>query len=85
MTVDEMVDTLENYIHKASSHIEYRTVKCSAKDTPWVTVKLKDIINKRWRAYRMGNFDQYRHYQQKVKDEIFKIKTNYVSKSYVFA
>ena len=49
-------------------------IKCSKKDKPWMTNVLKDLINKRWAAYREKRFDVYNHLKMKIRREINKSK-----------
>jgi len=49
-------------------------IKCSKKDKPWITNVLKDLINKRWTAYREKRFDVYNHLKIKIRREIHKSK-----------
>ena len=55
-------------------------VKMTANDKPWMTPTLKLLINKRWNAFRTRNFQQYRHFKEKVKKEILKAKNIWVNK-----
>ena len=54
----------------ARASIPVSTVRCSAKDKPWITPIVKDLINQRWRAYRLKNYTLYNHLKAKVKKEI---------------
>ena len=45
-------------------------VKFSASDKPWITPVVKDLINKRWSAFRRGDFAAYNHFKVKVQSEI---------------
>ena len=55
-------------------NIPSSVVKCTGKDKPWITSVIKDMINKRWAAYRDRNFVVYNHLKVKIRDEILKSK-----------
>lgn len=66
--------------YHAMSKIPVTFVKINGKTKPWITPITLDLINKRWRAYREGNFPLYRHYKAKVTAEISKSKKIWSSK-----
>lgn len=49
-------------------------VRLRPSTKPWITPVLISLINKRWCAYRQGNFILYNHYKAKVKQEIMRSK-----------
>ena len=49
-------------------------VKFTACDKPWITPLVKDLINKRWNAYRRCDYSAYNHLKAKVQVEIQKAK-----------
>lgn len=55
-------------------------VRFSASDKPWITPVVKDLINRRWQAYRRGDLGSYNHLKIKVRDEIQKAKVLWTSK-----
>ena len=65
---------LYNILSQAMSKIPVSYVKFKNSTKPWITPVLLDLINKRWFAYRNKNFQLYRHYRDKVKEEIIKSK-----------
>ena len=60
--------------------IPYDLVEMKPKDKPWITPKLKSLIDKRFQAYRKREFSLYYHYKEKLKKEIHKAKMHWVSK-----
>jgi hypothetical protein len=58
----------------ASECIPVSFVKCSASDKPWITTLVKDLINKRWRAFRKGDYATYNCLKIKIQSEIQKAK-----------
>ena len=61
--------TLEEIFKECIPHTE---IRCTAKDKPWITNVIKDMINKRWDAYRNRNFCLYNHLKIKIRLEIIK-------------
>ena len=51
-------------------------VTMTTKDKPWITPVIKQMINKRWEAYRSRRFQVYEHLKHKVRNEITKSKLN---------
>ena len=60
--------------------IPSHTVVLANKDKPWITPLLKHLINLRWNAYRSKNYNLYRHYRYKIKNEISNAKIVYYNK-----
>jgi len=56
------------------------TIKTSNNDKKWITPTCKHLINMRWKAFRKNDVGLYKHYQQKVKDEIAKSKKIWIQK-----
>ena len=67
---------LRNCMRIIPSH----TVVLTNKDKPWITPLLKHLINLRWNAYRSTNYNLYRHYRYKIKNEISNAKIAYYNK-----
>lgn len=78
--INAKVTSLTNTLLNLQSKIPYNTVKFTKKDKYWITPVLKDIINKRWSAYRNGNMILYNNYKVKVKTEIIKAKNIWFNK-----
>lgn len=55
-------------------------VTLSTCEKPWMTPLLKELINKRWMAYREKNFTKFRHYKKKCSEEIVKAKRMWAEK-----
>ena len=79
-SVDVKCDIFYNFISRAQSRIPYSYVIMSSKDKPWITPTLKLLINRRYEAYRQGHFDKYKHYKDKIKNEILKAKAAWLQK-----
>jgi len=73
------LNQLYNSIYTCLSTIPKKTVTHSNNDKPWITDRIKSIINQRWSAYRNKNFVKYDHLKQKAKDMICKAKNNWLS------
>ena len=79
-TVDDMCHDFYCIFQAALSFIPYTYVSFSKNDKPWITPILKDLINKRWNAYRLKNWPLYFHYKVRVKDELTKAKLIWTKK-----
>ena len=62
------------------NNIPIEKVLCTPRDKPWITLYVKSLINKRWRAYRTRNFNLYNHYKHKVKTEIERARSSWMHK-----
>lgn len=60
----------EALLKAAHDSIPVSYVCCTQRDKPWITPKIKDLINKRWASYRNRNFPLYNHFKSKVQKEI---------------
>lgn len=82
LSVDEKCDILFNAIIQfcMKESIPRYTVTFTTRDKPWITPWIKVLINKRWEAYRKGQFCLYDHYSAKVKSEIIYAKRNWHKK-----
>jgi hypothetical protein len=78
--VTEYIDRFYHVFFSAMSKIPVSFVKFTPRTKPWITPVLLDLINKRWRAYRDGNFHSYVHFKTKVKNEILKSKRLWAAK-----
>ena len=58
----------------AETCIPVSLVKQTPRDKPWITAKIKSLINARWEAFRCENFPKYNHLKLKVRKEIQKAK-----------
>lgn len=73
-----MFHTFLNVAVNESIPVSY--VRCTPSDKPWITVIVKDLINKRWDAYRRKDFVLYNHLKAKVKKEIHNAKLIWMKK-----
>ena len=55
-------------------------IKQTPRDKPWITAKVKSLINARWEAFRCGNFPKYNHLKLKVRKEIKKAKVSWTTR-----
>ena len=78
--IDKKTEIFYNYFFECLSAFPSRLVKMTARDKPWMTPYLKELINKRWNAYRVRNFSLYNHYKIKCKNEIVKCKENWIQR-----
>lgn len=72
--IDELVDTFYSVLNTCISVVPYSMVLFSKRDKPWITPLLKSLIDKRWIAFRCGNWQDFHHYKRKVTIEILKAK-----------
>ena len=80
-TVSDKCLLFQTLINRAANDcIPVSFVKFSASDKPWITPLVKDLINKRWNAYRRGDYASYNHLKIKVRNEIQKAKFLWTSK-----
>ena len=63
-----------NLEYLVKENIPTSLIKCTSRDKPWITNVIKDMINKRWAAYREKNFVVYNHLKMKIRKEITKCK-----------
>ena len=73
-SVDNMCSRFYELLAYPLSQVPHDIVYFSSNDKPWMTPLLKSLINKRWIAYREGNWPLFRHYKSKVRFEILKAK-----------
>jgi len=78
--VNFKVEEFYKIIMKSLSLIPQKQIALSNRDKPWMTPVLKDIITKRWNAYKSRDYNKYEHLKSKVKEEIQKSKRRYYSK-----
>ena len=87
--LDDMQLTLDDKCYKFHNILERILEDCipqskvtfTKRDKPWMTPVIKDMINKRWSAYRERNYAVYNHLKSKVRNEINKSKRLWVMRS----
>ena len=79
-SIDTKCSIFYDFVSQAHSCIPYHQVIFTSNDKPWVTPTLKVLINRRFEAFRSGNFNKYRHFKTKVKSEILKAKAAWLQK-----
>ena len=72
--IDAKYDLFCEMIKPALDCIPSSYVEISPSDKPWITPVLKLLINRRYEAYRKGNFQKYNHLKIKVKRAIIAAK-----------
>jgi len=77
---DDKVSIFYNILSDCLSCIPKNQIPTSTNDKPWMTAILKQIITKRWNAYRRRDFEKYEALKVKVKVEILRSKKLYYSK-----
>ena len=79
LTIDEKCDAFYDAIDDAFTVIPHNYVEMSSRDKPWMTPILKHMINCRYDAFRNRDFGKYNHLKEKIKSEIEKAKSIWVS------
>ena len=76
LTLNDKCSRFHAILNEAAMYtIPMSYVKSTPNDKPWITLTVKDLINKRWAAYRSRNFPLYNHLKRKVQEEIKKCKS----------
>ena len=57
-------------------------VEMSSHEKPWMTPLIKHLINQRWEAFRSRDFAKYNHFKTKVKLQIAKTKTAWITRNH---
>lgn len=79
--LDKKVELFYAKFLECLSLIPCKTVHMSRRDKPWMTSYVKDLINKRWQAYRCRDFNMYNYYKEKCQREIVRCKRSWAKKS----
>ena len=79
--VDSKTDILYDRVNKALALIPTDFVEMTSNDKPWLTPKLKLLINKRFNAYRSKDWPLFNHLKTKIKKEIINAKSAWLQKS----
>jgi len=75
LSIDEKAQLFHDFLNETmASSIPSSIVRRTSRDKPWMTNVIKDMINKRWAAYRNRDFNVYNHLKVKIRDEIKKSK-----------
>ena len=80
LDLDDKVQILHERIDNALDKIPYEFVKMTKNDKPWITPKLKLLINKRFEAFRAKKWNIYQHLKAKIKKEIRRSKQKWLEK-----
>lgn len=78
--VDAKCSMFYSKVNEALQSIPFTYVKMSLSEKPWMTPKLKYMINCRFEAFRCKQFAKYNHLKVKIKAEIKKAKSSWVNK-----
>jgi len=79
--LDDKCDVFHQVLEQAMSTIPFEYVPMTEKDKPWITPRIKLLINKRYDAFRNKKYDIYQHYKEKVKKAIDSSKQSWTSRS----
>ena len=80
-TVNEKLEHFTHIIHdKIEQYFPKRMVKFHAEDKPFMTGKIKSLINQRNRAFRNIDKQRYRELRNRVTNEIKKEKASFYNK-----
>ncbi len=79
-SVDAKCSMFYSRVNDALQAIPFTYVEMSSNEKPWMTPKLKYMINSRFEAFRCKQFDKYNHLKLKVKAEIKKAKSSWIQK-----
>ena len=81
LTVEDVEEKWENYITTITASYHHffpeKSLRQHPADLPWITDKIKRLINQRNHAHRTGNTDLYRPLRNKVIREIKFAKSNF--------
>jgi len=78
--INNKLSIFYSIIENCMKLIPTKKISSSKRDKAWITPVLKQLITKRWNAYRQRNFEKYEFYKQKIKKEIDKSKKVHYSK-----
>ena len=81
MDVDRKTSIFYERINKALLQIPFEFMEMTITDKPWLTPKLKLLINKRYQAFHSKDWLLFHHFKTKIKKEIAKAKTAWLQKS----
>ena len=79
--INEQIEILQQACNLALESIPHRIVTMNSQDKPWMTPKLKLLINDRWLAYKIRDFEKYTHLKNKIKTEIVLAKKSCINKN----
>ena len=80
MDIDEKAYIFHQRVNDALATIPFDFVRMSKNDKPWLTPKLKLLINKRFQSYRSKDWKTFQHLKMKIKKEIASAKRTWTDK-----
>ena len=80
-SLEEKTRYFHHALETAKRSLLTKTVNFSQRDKPWITVRLKELITKRWNAYRRRDWEEYENLKQKVRKMMKMAKENWVLKN----
>jgi hypothetical protein len=80
-SVNDKVSFLNEALDCAMNVITKKEVIMSKNDKPWMTPKLKLLINNKWNAYRKKDFEDFKRRKQILKAEILHAKNAWKNKN----
>ena len=76
--IDGLTECITDYINFCvDCNVPARTVTCYPNNKPWITKKIKAILNEKKRAFRDGNREEVRRVQGVLKRKIKEAKDKY--------
>ena len=77
ISVNKLSQCADNYVEFCVECTITVTVKMFPNNKPWITKRIKGIINRKKLAFQKNDKDEYRSVQKELKEEIRKEKEQY--------
>jgi len=77
--INQLSSSFYKSIYDILGTIPCKLIRRTHKDKPWISDKIKGLINDRWKAYRSKNYSKYVYLKDKVKKEIVSAKENWLT------
>lgn len=81
LELNQMCSLFYDILNDSLSSLPFNIIRCSPNDKPWMTATIKVLINKRFLAYRSGNWVLYKHFREKVKTAIYNAKRTWATRA----
>ena len=79
--INELTESVSGYVEFCVERaIPQKTIKMFPNDKPWITKRIKSIINRKKLAFQKNDKEKYRSVQKELKEEIRKEKEQYKQK-----
>ena len=79
--IDKKVAAFYGILENCLKCIPRTSVYMTARDKPWMSPHLKNMINLRWKAYRSRNFTEYNRLKNVIQKEIIQAKRRWIARS----